>query len=343
MTLSFGARNAAVLSDLSAAARSGDTLFVGNDETASIHALRRKGQLWALDDVYPLKSLLSLPGGSNDEVDIEALAVHGGYLWVTGSHSLVRKRADEGGKKALRRLGEIDRRPNRFVLARIPIEEKKGKATLVAQDDNRRSEQLESGKRSSALIKWVEDDSLLKPFLDFPAKENGFDIEGLEVANGATWLGLRGPVIRGHAAILQMYLTGAKRGALKARKLEDGRRFRKYLLPLDGLGVRDLAACGDDMLILAGPTMTADGPAAIYRWSGAIGLSDSQVVDEDRISMVADLSVPGRQDKAEALALWDSNTALVLHDSPSPGRIDLRTGSVQADLISLLPRGRTET
>lgn len=335
MTLKFGGRKAALIRDLSAVVRHGNTLFVGNDETAAIHALAPDGGTWTLQETYPLKTLISLPGGDGEEVDIEALAVHDGYLWVTGSHALVRRKINDTGKKALRGAADIERRPNRYVLARIPIVQKQGRSVLVATDHHRRTEQLDCGKRSSALIKWVADDSLLAPFLDLPNKENGFDIEGLAVKSGATWLGLRGPVIRGFAVILQAYLSGAKRGALKAKKLEDGRRLRKYLLPLQGLGVRDLAAWGDDLLILAGPTMSADGPNLLFRWKGANDLDASQVVDAADLTLLHDLSAAGRADRAEGLAIWDHETALIVHDGPSADRANAAAGTIRADLVSL--------
>ena len=38
-----------------------------------------------------------------------------------------------------------------------------------------------------------------------------------------------------------------------------GLPYRKHLLELGGLGIRDLCVDGDDLLILAGPTMDLDG------------------------------------------------------------------------------------
>ena len=40
-------------------------------------------------------------------------------------------------------------------------------------------------------------------------------------------------------------------------------------LPLAGLGVRDLHLDGDDLLLLAGPTMVLDGAVRVFRWVGA--------------------------------------------------------------------------
>ncbi|MNG03413.1 hypothetical protein D3C84_864920 [compost metagenome] len=36
-------------------------------------------------------------------------------------------------------------------------------------------------------------------------------------------------------------------------------RYRKHFFALNGLGFRDLCTSGDDLLILAGPTMDLDG------------------------------------------------------------------------------------
>jgi hypothetical protein len=40
-------------------------------------------------------------------------------------------------------------------------------------------------------------------------------------------------------------------------------------LQLDGLGVRDLHFCGDDLYILAGPTMVLNGDIRIFKWPAA--------------------------------------------------------------------------
>ena len=42
--------------------------------------------------------------------------------------------------------------------------------------------------------------------------------------------------------------------------------FVKHFLDLGGLGVRDLSVDGDDLIVLAGPTMLLDGPVRLLRW-----------------------------------------------------------------------------
>ena len=59
---------------------------------------------------------------------------------------------------------------------------------------------------------------------------------------------------------------------------------RKLFLNLDGLGIRDLTLRGDDLLILAGPTMDLSGPAAVFRWADALGRTGCTVVPRQALS-----------------------------------------------------------
>lgn len=68
---------------------------------------------------------------------------------------------------------------------------------------------------------------------------------------------------------LRPYVDPAEPARLRLRRFEDRLPYRKHVLDLDGLGVRDLCPSGDDLLVLAGPTMDLDGPVRIYRWHGA--------------------------------------------------------------------------
>ena len=84
---------------------------------------------------------------------------------------------------------------------------------------------------------------VLRPFLDIPAKENGFDIEGVAARAERVFIGLRGPVLRGWAGILDLEAGAGAR-------IEIG-RLEMHLLHLGGLGVRDLEIDGEDLLILS--------------------------------------------------------------------------------------------
>ncbi|MEM7189161.1 MAG: DUF3616 domain-containing protein [Pseudomonadota bacterium] len=335
--LTFRERGSAVIDDLSAGALVGRTLFAAGDETAALEVLDRRGRNFSFRETVDLADLLPLPGGKDDEIDIEGLAADDRWLWVVGSHARTRPDVrDDGSGEALRKLRDVRREANRFLLARIPLVSTGGKSFgLARQDGSRRAEMIDAGRRSSAMMKWIEDDAILAPFADLPSKENGFDIEGIAADGEWVYLGLRGPVIRGYAVVLQFRITGSKRGALKARKLQGGRRFRKHMVWLDGLGTRDLMVSGEDLLMLAGPTMMAPGPGRIYRWKGALKAQDSGVVPEDDISLLKDLEPPAGEDKPEALVDLGNGRVMVLRDSPADTRLNRRTGTYQADVLTL--------
>lgn len=321
LSMTFDAQSAdAPFRDLSAGARVEDTLFVAGDEGTTIERLSPgPRKTWVQTASYRLDKLIDLPGGNSDEIDIEGMAADDGWLWVTGSHALTRPGPDGDGPEALRRMTKLKRGANRYLLARFPlVTAEKGEISISAKTRRGVAGRVEAGKRSSALMRWIEDDSQLAPFLGLPAKENGFDVEGLAAQGSTVWLGLRGPVLRGHAVILQLDLRERRHGLLKPRKTEGGRRFRKYLLDLGGLGVRDLLADGEDLLILAGPTLTTGDAFRIVRWRGAMSASGSgsgsMVVPDGALKRVNDLDVDPDLGRPEALVAWGPEQVLMLRD-----------------------------
>ena len=75
-----------------------------------------------------------------------------------------------------------------------------------------------------------------------PGKDNGFDIEGLAIYQNSIFLGLRGPVVRGWAMILEIELEDSKPGLMKLRKIgEENKGYKKHFIWLNGLGIRDLS------------------------------------------------------------------------------------------------------
>ena len=261
--------------DLSAVARVGDNLFLACDETASVERLRRLRDGWFGEHRhFALDDFVDLPAGAEGEMDIEGLCAVDGFLWIVGSHALKRskpKRDESKADDALRRMERVDREPNRHFLGRIPlVEEAPGLFMPSRSDGGRRAAWARFGKRNSALTRWLADDPHLGPFLTIPAKENGFDVEGLAVRGDRIWLGLRGPVLRGHAVVLDLAIAEKAPGRLKARRAEGERRYRKHLLDTRGLGIRDMRFDGDDLLLLVGPTMSLEGPAFVLRWRDAV-------------------------------------------------------------------------
>jgi hypothetical protein len=174
-----------------------------------------------------------------------------------------------------------------------------------------------------------------------PAKENGFDIEGLAAAaGGRVLLGLRGPVLRGWAVLLEVAPNQEQPGVLDLPPLAaDGRCYRKHLVDLDGLGVRDLALIDGDLYILAGPTMDHDGPQRIYRFRDWGDLPDVSLTagDTGRLACVFDLPYRAGADRAEGITRFSGcgeRALLVVYDGPAAER---RVGdtAVYADVFRL--------
>jgi hypothetical protein len=327
--------------DLSAVARVGDSLFLACDETASVERLRLlSAGSFGDHRHFALADFVDLPSGRDGEMDIEGLCAANGFLWIVGSHSVKRskpKREENSREAALARMEEVVREPNRHFLGRIPlVEEAPGLYRLSRWDGERRPAWVRLGRKRSALARWLAKDPHLSPFLQIPSKENGFDVEGIALQGDRAWLGLRGPVLRGHAVVLDLDLAERRPGRLRARRVDGGMRYRKHLLDTRGLGIRDMRFNGNDLLLLVGPTMSLEGPAFVLRWRDAAHDDASGVIDPARIELVAELPYRLHADHPEGLELWpeDGDRALlVIYDAPSPERTDPDSFTVRADVI----------
>jgi hypothetical protein len=337
-----------IAKDLSAVARVGDCLFLACDEAAGLERLiKARDGRYAAHRHIPLGEFFDLPGGAEEEMDIEGLAAADGYLWIVGSHARKRKKpdADDGdGAGALARMEQVARERNRFFLGRLPLEEEKaattrpGVFTPRAEVGGRRAASLRIGGPGGGLARWLRKDPHLAPFLKVPAKENGLDVEGIAVRGERVWLGLRGPVLDGHAVVLDLALKESQRGRLKPRRIEPatGRRYRKHLLDTGGLGVRDLRLDGDDLLLLVGPTMALEGTAHVLRWRGAALDEAERLVPASRLEPVADLPYRRETDHPEGLELWPDagrGAFLVVYDVPGSGRLSEDRRAVRADIL----------
>ena len=80
-------------------------------------------------------------------------------------------------------------------------------------------------------------------------------------------------MLRGYAVILQMQVEEVGNGLLAPRRTKKGSAYSKHFLDLDGLGIRELCRHGEDLLILAGPTMPVDAPIRLYRLHKGLLLS----------------------------------------------------------------------
>lgn len=352
----------AVRADLSVAVRTGDDLWVASDETATVERLSRVGpHHYGAHERFALHDHLDLPDGAESEVDVEGLAFDGEYLWITGSHGLKRKKPKKrlGQAEQLERLAEVVREDNRYLLARIPcVPDADGRYELRTSvevparapgEDAKRltAARLVPDGKGNALTQELKDDAHIAPFLGIPGKDNGFDIEGLAISGGRIYLGLRGPVLRGFAVVLSMEIeTHPKQDSVlrlvrrKVGKDTDGdkvkRGYAKHFLDLAGMGIRELRTHGNDLLLLAGPTMALDGTIAVYRWIDGATADRDEVVHAERLTRLFDVPHGPGVDRAEGMTLWDSQEQLlVVYDGPSDRRKAGETG-VYADLFALV-------
>lgn len=341
---------------LSVLVQVGNTLWVANDETISLERLSRQSRdpanatyHYCEHTQFALNDYLKLPVPPTDnpedmeEADLEGLDYNDGYLWLVGSHSLKRSKPDEDKpvRENLKQLGKVISDGNRFLLARIPlVEETHTLKKTVEQDGKKRTAaQLHGNDKRSALTVALADDKHLKSFLTIPGKDNGFDIEGLAVTSDRVFIGLRGPVLRGWAVILELELK-ENDSTLKLKKIgSNNRLYRKHFLDLDGLGIRDLTVWGSDLLILAGPTMALDGPVTIFRWKGGAHPKEEGLIAGDSLEKVMDVSYGQRADHAEGMTLFSASgsevdSVLIVYDSASESR-KTGTNTVKADIFAL--------
>jgi hypothetical protein len=321
---------------LSAIALSGDALFVASDETTRVERLiRQSGTSYANHTAFQLAPLVGgLPMPDDKEIDLEGLDVRAGYLWAVGSHSMKRK-APEPDKSEKKNRERLETAPevtgNRYFLARIPLDTLAGAAT---SGPTKMGDRLTGDANGNELSRLLAADKQIGPFLAVPGKENGLDIEGLAVTDTSLFVGLRGPVLRGWAVIVELPID-AGGSTLQVGTFADGAHFRKHYLNLNGLGVRDLCVEGENLLVLAGPTMVVDAPEVVIRWPKGARVSEPRLLWPADLQPV--LSLPpklvepkasdrGSQtsvDHAEGIAIADGGKSLlVVYDAPDPARLE---------------------
>lgn len=328
-----------VQSNLSGAGFTGDWLWVAGDEACGVDRLRRLDPMGreilrfgeARD--FPLADLLDLPGKPQDEADLEGMAIADGLLWLVGSHGLKRKntKPDRTHADNAKRLAKVVLDGNRRLLACLPIEpDARGEPCLVRQaKDGRRSLRLQGDSKANPLTRVLADDPHFGPFMSIPGKDNGFDIEGLAVDGHRLLLGLRGPVLRGWSALIEIAVKACG-DHLQLVPLDDSDTLiRKHFLQLDGLGVRDLHFCGDDLYILAGPTMALDGEIRVFKWPSArplLAANREPVRFEAALTASAGLPHGRGTNRAEAICDLPPELSggkpswLVLYDAPGADR-----------------------
>ncbi|WP_432513045.1 DUF3616 domain-containing protein [Kineococcus sp. SYSU DK001] len=336
--------------NLSAVRTDGPHLWVAGDETATVErltAVTTDGVVTSYDHqvTVALADLVDLPGAHGDEADVEGLARSGPWLWAIGSHSLKRKRIRPGDPddKARKRLSRVVREDNRFVLVRMPVDPATGLPAREVEVDGQTLTAAVLGAHDDDLTRHLRDDDLVGPFLSIPSKDNGLDVEGIAVHRSEhgtrLYVGLRGPVLRGWAVLLELRPRTHRKhpGRLVLEEFEDGSAYRAHLLDLRGLGIRDLCPDGDDLLVLTGPSMGLSGPVRVHRWVGGCVVEAADVVRADELPVVLDLPHGQGEDHPEGIAVTGDDELLVVLDSPAGHRHTAR-GGMLADVWPL-PRG----
>lgn len=358
--LQFQSPSDKLTDSLSAAVFAGDDLWVASDETTSVERLTTDdGLTFQHHKSFSLNGLINLPAQGtafDQEIDIEGLDFHDSHLWLIGSHSIKRKKVERTDTapdaKLIKKLGTVEKEGNRFILARIPLlkNDQTGERELVPQSPPGTNPILKAARltgdlTSDAITEAIrkaeggKGDTHLGRFLDIPGKDNGLDIEGLAVAGDKVFLGLRGPVLRGWAVVLELSVDSANSGQLALKEFEPGRSYRKHFLDLAGLGVRELSIQGSDLLVLAGPTMVLDGPATLYRWKDALNASSDSMVRGNKLIVEMEIPFGRGADHAEGIAIVPSGAAasqvLVVYDSPGAERKKGVVDAVRADVFTL--------
>jgi Protein of unknown function (DUF3616) len=311
-------------------------LWIGGDEGTCVDRFAPLGDgNFGQHQRFDLAPILNL-AADGGEIDIEGLDASEHYLWLVGSHSLKREKAQPGksAAKNRQRLEVVKGEPNRYTLARVPLDENNAPATRV---EHRQAARLGADSEGNLLTHAVAADACVGPACAIPSKENGLDIEGLAVKGDRVFVGLRGPVVRGWAVILDLSLE-------TSHKVMGLASVRKHLVQLEGLGVRDLYIEGQDLYILAGPSMNLDGPVFVFRWPGALDQVEEQLVWREQLVKV--LAVPfgtgksAGHDHAEGIMLMPDvegkrRSVMVCYDSPGPAH--LVEGRPDQLLVDVLP------
>ncbi|MEM7556193.1 MAG: DUF3616 domain-containing protein [Cyanobacteria bacterium P01_A01_bin.84] len=341
--LSFSPSYKKYREDLSALLLTPDNnLWLASDETSAIERLSYiERDKFAEHKQFRVGSFINLPAPEDEEIDIEGLAYTDNYLWFVGSHSYKRKKAKSNKTKTenIQRLSTVVSEANRYILGRIPLIN--GELLPSCQHPQESNCQLTAAKlqvtdRGNVLIEALEKDPHLGIFVKaaIPSKDNGLDIEGIVVNGNRIFLGLRGPVLRGWAVILELEIGDTAPGIMNLLS-EEGKLYKKHFVYLHGLGIRDLYQDGNDLLILAGPTMDLDGPVHLYRFQNGMNLSEDSFNEPE---VILDIPYGEGDDHAEGVTLFEQVTGipsvLIIYDSPQEQRLVNESG-ILGDVFDL--------
>ena len=230
-------------------------LIIDDDVQSSQLVTLRDGEIIAgrsirlIDDRFEGKSL---------ELDGEGVAYSNGFFYVIGSHGHPRdtdKKLDPVRDAAKIRTAIAAASQ----LIRIRVDPSSGRP-LTATGSVSEVPEL---ARTTKLRPLILADPTLAPFADKRPDVNGVTIEGIAIQGHRLFAGFRGPVVNDERAVILSV-------SLPALFEEQAPDTTLHLLSLGrGRGVRDLAAFGGGLLILAGPMADGGSHYSVYWWDGA--------------------------------------------------------------------------
>ncbi len=313
--------------NISGAAWSCAHLWTVSDEGSTFERLSPAPDGFAEAVSYELSDFFDgLKAGK--EVDMESLAWDSQRLWICASHSIKRTELGSSAMETIAEnlgLQEVETvKTPRTLLGFIPLNkhgEPKPEAGVSLPLKSKKGSLLWAiGKHGGPLGQAIEPNG------------DGIDIEGLAVKGDHILIGVRRPVIDGAAIVLRAKLE-IDDDDMSIEKL-DGERLATCLLPLNGLGVRDLQAIGENVLVLAGPSGKDDGPFVLYLWRNALAVSAaSGAIPPDQVTRVVELKVEEGQ-RPEGMTLLGDGRLLIVYDGRSAGSYVL-PGVVEADALTL--------
>ena len=267
--------------DISAIGFVGKYLVLGADEGNRIQVLSPQGN----NSSYQVFNNIELPINKEfkAEIDIEGIAVTKNTVYVTGSHSLNKKKEAESS--------------NRRSVYRFELSPDTG--------------QLKSTVEQGSLQAILEQDKTLSQFAKLKHQKNGVDIEGIAVKDELLYFGFRTPVLQ------DSYVPVI---AVKFADLSFGDRYVLSYVNLDGGGIRDIVAVNEGFLILADRIDGNKDDYGVYFWDGSNSANRSQLVSN--VKLIREIPTP-KNIKAEGITVLQETTStyqiLVVYDGIAKG------------------------
>ncbi len=260
--------------------------LIGADESGAVQVV----ELSRADRTLTVRNAVSLLG-SDEEIDIEAIAAEGDGYYIVGSHGVAKKSGE--------------RQAERYTICRLRVD----LATGLPVDGS---------VSVASLGPILEADRTLEPYFAKPLQQKGVNIEGLAVREGQLFVGLRNPNLGGYAFVLEV---GADDVFSKAQN--PAYTLHKVMLG-EGLGIREIVTAKKGFLLIAGNAGSEpsdvylqaqdyekDRGYSLFEWDGR-GSTAHQIG-----------SIPDPPGKAEAMTVLDEKpdetTVLVFFDGARQG------------------------